>query len=290
MKNLFLILLLLFSFEVKSKETPVTHILFILGSAVQPVDGNKYSIEKAFDGDLNTCWAINKNDKNKSFSIYTHHMDSASFEKIGIFPGYGKTTGNIDDLFHKNYRVKKIKIGDFGGTDTLKYLNEYNVFIFKDEPSMQYFDLDVSNTNRMHLEILNVVKGTAYKDICISEIEFVSKGGIKKLSNYSSVLNNTIAVFDRNELYFKDNNILNGRFIIAGQYDLQIEGSWYLEANKIKIKYITYWPEEDMETGVITKDFNAGPFEDEIYIHGLMNDGRLLIFGAKLKQDKEKAK
>ncbi len=124
--------------------------------------GNDYSASNLLDGNNDTAWAEGVSGDGVGEYVSFSSQEPQVIKGIKIDNGYCKSVG----LYNKNNRVKKIKIEFSDGTVVEGDLSgEYGVTdeIVLDEPVI---------CTEVKFEILEVYKGTEYKDTCINEISF----------------------------------------------------------------------------------------------------------------------
>jgi hypothetical protein len=162
-----------------------------------------YPPSNLFDADYDTCWATDSESENKNPRIFIRMPEDAVI--LNIYSGYGKSSG----LYHKNARPRTVKISLWGGINPEGYVSEkaalykalryedVRICSLKDENGLQHIPLDfpedslknfmeecraqfTSDFNMpiagsgliLELEITDIIEGTEYDDICISEIFF----------------------------------------------------------------------------------------------------------------------
>ncbi len=151
---------------------------------------DKYNPEKAFDKDVRTSWVEGKPDDGIGEKIAFH---VSTIHRIKIMPGFG-----VQKYFKMNNRVKKARLTVYETKDL--YAHQYaTVFIFgklvkttilnfRDAMFMQEFYIGITEMRKKKqkyssslenygyvviLEIVEVYRGTRWRDTCIAEIEVV---------------------------------------------------------------------------------------------------------------------
>lgn len=120
-----------------------------------------YKPENMIDGKLETAWSEGDSGNGIGESIEFHLDGPKTITAMKIITGYAKS----DKLFKANNRIKEIKISfssHFSQVATLADTQQYQRVGFNIGPP----------TTMVRLTILDIYKGSAYNDACISEIEF----------------------------------------------------------------------------------------------------------------------
>lgn len=123
-----------------------------------------YKAENMIDGNKNTAWSEGASGHGIGEWVKFGFDEPKKLKVINIVGGYAKT----DKIFKINNSVKKVKIIFSDGKSQIANLKKskdfQKILIDRDTP-----------TNFVKLEIMDVYKGTKYKDTCISEINFEYK-------------------------------------------------------------------------------------------------------------------
>lgn len=138
----------------------------ITTSSILPSKDSLYASYNIHDFNLLTAWIPNTKEEVIGAKINFHfEPHSPRVTTIKIYNGYIKNY----DLWKKNARVKKLKL----------YVNNNPIAILEleDTTAEQTFKFEPLNPkseteNIISLEIIEVYKGTKYKDVAISEINF----------------------------------------------------------------------------------------------------------------------
>lgn len=150
----------------------------------------KYNPAKAFDGNLSTSWVEGRRDDGIGEKIAFH---VTTIDRIKIMPGFG-----VSRYFKKNNRVKQARlyvyetkelaVHQYDTTFSLGRLRKTVTLNFRDAMTMQEFSVGITEARRFKpkyssslenygyvviLEILEVYRGTRWRDTCIAEIEVV---------------------------------------------------------------------------------------------------------------------
>ncbi len=134
----------------------------------------RYAPDKAFDGELSTCWVEGIEGSGVGQKI-AFEVDKA--RGLSILPGFGK-----DIYFKKNNRIKKVNlsISELRGDATMTRVDLHfseklydDMLEFKDEMSMQEFLFSEPLSGIAVLEIMEVYQGEKWDDTCISEIKIL---------------------------------------------------------------------------------------------------------------------
>jgi hypothetical protein len=150
----------------------------------------KYNPSKAFDGDIGTSWVEGKPDDGIGEKIAFH---VSTIDRIRIMPGFG-----VSKYFPMNNRVKKASLYIYETKDLAvhQYDTEYSfgklrktiTLNFRDAMVMQEFPVGMTEARKFKprystsledygyivvLEIVEVYRGTRWRDTCIAEIEVV---------------------------------------------------------------------------------------------------------------------
>jgi len=158
-------------------------------STLKPQSNNDYKVENIHDLDLTTAWIEGNEDFGigESFSIeFSFKEDYEGFGKvynfygiIELFNGYCKS----EKHWAENSRIKRlimffneapvcfIELADTWQYQTLdlrKFFKEPNYF-----PNAPF---EIKNGDKLRFEIVEVYKGTKYKDTALSEFVFQSSG------------------------------------------------------------------------------------------------------------------
>jgi hypothetical protein len=138
-----------------------------------------YSPGKAVDGDPTTAWVAGGKDDRIGESITLQFAPTTAggkvqgyyyVSKIGVINGLAAS----DELFGKNNRVKKARLVCMKAGQEPDYVNTITnkVVELKDTREMQFITLDKPvPMSSLKLVILDVYRGTKYRDTCISEIK-----------------------------------------------------------------------------------------------------------------------
>jgi hypothetical protein len=150
---------------------------------------NDYKIENIHDLDLTTAWVDGKDDYGigESFSIeFSFKEEYEGFGKvynfygvIELFNGYCKS----EKHWSENSRIKRLKMF-FNETpvcfvelvDTWQYQRIDLRKFFKEPNSFPHAPFEVKDGDKLRFEIVEVYKGTKYKDTALSEFVFESSG------------------------------------------------------------------------------------------------------------------
>lgn len=132
--------------------------------------GIKYSANNIHDFDASTAWVEGKKGSGigERITIQLSSHIPVSVTQIMIFNGYMKS----EKLWKANGRVKTLKL----------YVNNkpYALLKLKDVIGEQIFEVDTQNFSekpiQLTFEIVDVYKGSKYKDVAISEINFDGLG------------------------------------------------------------------------------------------------------------------
>lgn len=125
----------------------------------------EYSPNLLLDNNKKTAWVEGVKGDGIGEWIKLDFKKDIEISNIAILNGYGKTV----NLYYKNNRVKKVKIEFSNGEHLIKKL-------ICDMPRIQVIKLPkFIKTNYVKLTILEVEKGTEYKDTCISDLYFFNK-------------------------------------------------------------------------------------------------------------------
>jgi hypothetical protein len=150
----------------------------------------KYNPAKAFDRDIRTSWVEGKPDDGIGEKIAFH---VSTIDWIRIMPGFG-----VQKYFKMNNRLKKARISIYETREIAvhQYDTEYSfgklvkttILNFKDDMFMQKFYIGITEERKFKpkystsledygyiaiLEIIEVYRGTRWRDTCIAEIEVV---------------------------------------------------------------------------------------------------------------------
>jgi len=277
-KHLFFRFLLIFSIVITSIITEgkvIKENIFSITFAHSYLNNNiEFSPAMAFDGNMNTAWAIKNTSKDKKFAVGIWYAQALDIKKLGITPGFLSTNNQNGNLFKANCRIKKLKIS-FNCYPPRRKECKKVVALFKDEPRMQYFSINCKKVDFIEFEILEVYSGEKNDAIYISEIDIVPNMRIIKKKNYYNDLINTHCSFIQGGLTLKSNYILIGG--VRSGDEVKIQGTWHLTGNQIGINYN------------ILKKNKFGQFEkskqynDKIFIKGILENGNMLIFGNSLE-------
>ncbi|MCR5754939.1 MAG: hypothetical protein K6G30_09055 [Acetatifactor sp.] len=117
-----------------------------------------YPAEKAFDGDLLTCWQDGVDGYGEGTELYAKLSEASDLQYIVFINGQARD----DERFKKNGRVCQLEIGDGNYTVTVNLPDE-NV------PTAIKLN-GWNNVSELHFRIISVYPGSDYEDTCISEI------------------------------------------------------------------------------------------------------------------------
>ena len=123
------------------------------------VEGDKkYTVENLRNPTLETSWVEGVVGYGINEKIVLN-----SFEGNGLYFFNGYVSFSSPDLYSKNSRVKKLKVTDLNTNISI-------VFDIEDTPNPQLLDLKLYKLWNIELEIIDVYKGSLYKDTCINSI------------------------------------------------------------------------------------------------------------------------
>lgn len=126
----------------------------------------KGSIERAFDGDPDTCWQDGVDGYGEGEFIYAFNKDKSAVtvSSITVYNGYQSTKYNTKtkDMYKNNSRVSDFTL-EFDDGTTLS-------FTLEDEKEPQTFNFKKRETCYVKFIIDGVYKGKKHKDTCIGEI------------------------------------------------------------------------------------------------------------------------
>jgi hypothetical protein len=150
----------------------------------------KYNPAKAFDRNIRTSWVEGRSDDGIGEKIAFH---VTTIERIRIMPGFG-----VSRYFTMNNRVKKARLSiyetrelavhQYDTTFSFGKLRKTVTLNFRDAMVMQEFYVGITEARKLKprysnslenygyiviLEIIEVYRGTRWRDTCIAEIEVV---------------------------------------------------------------------------------------------------------------------
>ncbi len=143
-------------------------------------DPDMYSPPKAFDGNPKTAWVegVDGDGIGQKLGFFA----AETIHSIKILPGIGDAK-----YFKKNNRVKKAKLSIYeakgSGITEYDLIYEFETLVktvpleFKDSMNMQEFEVGISQKRDLGyvgiIEIVEVYRGTAWRDTGIAEVEIV---------------------------------------------------------------------------------------------------------------------
>lgn len=230
--------------------------------SAQKVFNDKYPAQNLFDTNMQTCWVSNSNKGDEISYLYLKLPDLSNL-KMNIFPGYGKSK----TLFKQNARPKKLRFSFYVAVNPEGYVTEISTFYkavkipytqivnVSDSFKIQSFKLnipeqEISKYNKivqsqyntelgtaqsspcliLKTEILDIYKGTKYRDICISEfflndclISFdpITKKGIKSV--YLNMSENSLLTKDE---YNKETVIYSDTLSVLQIVEISEDKRW----------------------------------------------------------------
>lgn len=150
----------------------------------------KYNPAKAFDRDFRTSWVEGRPDDGIGEKIAFH---VTTIDRIKIMPGFG-----VSKYFKMNNRVRKARlyiyetkdlaVHQYDTTFSFGKLRKTVTLNFRDAMAMQEFPVGITEARKFKpkystsledygyvviLEIIEVYRGTRWRDTCIAEIEVV---------------------------------------------------------------------------------------------------------------------
>lgn len=131
-----------------------------------PASGRlRYDADMLCDERFDTCWAVDPRSTNKWIELTVigrGPKDTGSWLRgVTVVNGYTKT----EQLWTKNSRAREVRLTADGTT--------MGTTILKDQPGVQeilFEAVKVGPGSKVRLEVLSSYPGTAYPDICVSEV------------------------------------------------------------------------------------------------------------------------
>jgi hypothetical protein len=124
--------------------------------------GENHPPEHAFDGNPKTAWNESAPGSGRGEWIEATFATAKSIRKITMTTGYAETSPKFGDLFVKNAHLKKLSVLVDGR-------KVRSVDVSESERSITIELQETGTTLRIVAD--DVYEGTAWKDLCISEIE-----------------------------------------------------------------------------------------------------------------------
>lgn len=132
----------------------------LTASSTLRADGYDYSASRAMDGNNATAWVEGSNGDGCGETLTLDFGRDCTVSGMRIWPGYHKS----ESLFFKNNRPQRIRLRFSDGSTYEAELT--------DSMTMQTLDFGGNiTTSSITITILSVYPGSAYNDLCISEIE-----------------------------------------------------------------------------------------------------------------------
>ena len=123
---------------------------------------NRYSIDKAYDGDPLTSWVEGKDDAGIGEYIELTFDREVTIDAVRVMPGY------FDERYwHRNNLIKTLFFK--GGSRNVR-IN------FDDEMTVQTITFAPVRIKTLRIEIAEIYKGESWDDTCLAEIVFFSEG------------------------------------------------------------------------------------------------------------------
>ncbi len=138
-------------------------------SHLKPQGKVTYEAKNAHDFDLSTVWSegVDGYGIGEYLEYEIDALENLAITKIEIINGYIKS----DSLWEANSRVKKMKLW--------KDNEPFAILLLEDSKQVQVFDIEsisLKDGKKLKFEILDVYKGSKYKDVVITEIQFDGTG------------------------------------------------------------------------------------------------------------------
>ena len=151
--------------EVKKEVINLTSLAFTSASSNLPAEEDpqyghlQYGPEKAIDGNLSTSWVEGVGGPGIGESLTLDFRHPVHVTRFGIDVGYDRD----DQVFEKNYRVKKVRLGFSDGSSS--------ELSFEDRRGIQFINVPEKITGKIEIVILEVYPTGKYEDTPISEVQ-----------------------------------------------------------------------------------------------------------------------
>lgn len=129
-----------------------------------------YAIDKMIDSNPATSFVESSEDDNISFDINLYEL-SRNIKGLKIINGFAKN----ENLYKSNNQVKTISVKAYGSSITKPIFEK--TFKLKQTMDFQFIELNIENCRRLHIQSIELYKGTKYNDTCIAEFDILTDDG-----------------------------------------------------------------------------------------------------------------
>ena len=204
-----------------------------------------YGAAQIFDARKEFAWVEGAEHDGKGESIRLELEEKIAVNGLKLWNGYQRSTGH----YKKNARVKHFKFGDEASMRS---------YTLRDSPNGQKFPLGVRlSSDKFILEVEDIYKGAAYKDLAISELLLLDEE--ESIIVESDFAKNNQAAYRQKAKNTSLENLLDRRiYNLSGKGDFESERSLILRSDGTFVNYAYAYDESQNDE---TKSISDGNWE-----------------------------